>query len=597
VRRIADAARRLRYGIQDIGSLIGRAPRAVVRGARRFWSAMAVRTRQRLVLAVGGGVAAALVLFLAIPALPCAFPGGEACAPDDDAEQIVPADSLAYVHVTVDPEDDQYAAARRLAGDMPLLARQIIGPALSQLPGPEGGLTPFEERVTPWLGDEVAVALLPGPGPGEQVYLLEASDSDGATEYAESIAAGTAAPEEYEGVELRVDERGQAWAQLGGFLALGREDGVRRLIEVETGAEDASPLSDDETAERLRDELPTERFADAYVSRDGIGELVAGERAAFSWLEPFVGPRGSEGFGAALAADDGSLEISLRSSLDPGRSETAPSLFAALPQFNPGLIEELPADTLAYAGIGDPGQALGELISLAGAQAPSLAKGLAGLLSSVRRLGDVDVAKEVLPALGGEGAFAVQPGPGGQELQSPPFLEFLADGVDEQRARNGLARLQGPVASALDPGIGPQAPSFDRRQIEGVEAYGVRVSPALDLTYALVDGRLVIATQPAGVEQLVAGEGGLAGSERFEHASEGFPDQLSLLAYLDLAGLLTLAERAGLAEDPAYATFASEIRRLDTLGVAVEAGDDTLAMDLRLTLGEEREAPVEGAGD
>ncbi len=55
----------------------------------------------------------------------------------------------------------------------------------------------------------------------------------------------------------------------------------------------------------------------------------------------------------------------------------------------------------------------------------------------------------------------------------------------------------------------------------------------------------------------------------FDAATEDFDDEPSLLAYLDLAGLVELGEREGLAEDPAYALFATEIRRLLAAGLSV----------------------------
>ena len=60
-----------------------------------------------------------------------------------------------------------------------------------------------------------------------------------------------------------------------------------------------------------------------------------------------------------------------------------------------------------------------------------------------------------------------------------------------------------------------------------------------------------------------------------------------------------MGEQPGLAEDPLYATFAGEFRRLDALGLAV-TDDDVLATDARLLFGEpadEAQAPLPTAGD
>ncbi len=66
-----------------------------------------------------------------------------------------------------------------------------------------------------------------------------------------------------------------------------------------------------------------------------------------------------------------------------------------------------------------------------------------------------------------------------------------------------------------------------------------------------------------------------------------------MLGYLNLGALIALAERAGLAANPAYATFAPEIRRLEALGIAVQGTSHQLSTDARLVVAEEGDA---GAG-
>ena len=52
---------------------------------------------------------------VAVPALPCQAPGGDACPPADDAIHLVPEDALAYVHLNVDPGTEQYQEAAKVA--------------------------------------------------------------------------------------------------------------------------------------------------------------------------------------------------------------------------------------------------------------------------------------------------------------------------------------------------------------------------------------------------------------------------------------------------------------------------------------------------
>jgi hypothetical protein len=93
---------------------------------------------------------------------------------------------------------------------------------------------------------------------------------------------------------------------------------------------------------------------------------------------------------------------------------------------------------------------------------------------------------------------------------------------------------------------------------------------------------MVISTDPAGVAQVRSGEGGLAGSGAFEAATDSLPDEVSALVFLNLDEFLGLAEQAGLAEDPLYASLSDDLSRVGSLGLAVNAGDDQLKSELFL---------------
>jgi hypothetical protein len=132
--------------------------------------------------------------------------------------------------------------------------------------------------------------------------------------------------------------------------------------------------------------------------------------------------------------------------------------------------------------------------------------------------------------------------------------------------------------------------------VDGVTAHSVQVSPTVNLTYAIADTVLLIATDPAAVKQLAGEPPPLAEDPTFKEATDGLPSSVSLLAYLNLGGLITLGEQAGLAQDPAYETFAPEIRKLQALGLAVQESPTQLATDLRLLVGSEASAGASGGG-
>ena len=594
-RALASAGERLRGAggagssfLARTGRAIARVPRSIGQGVVGFWRGLSVSARRRLVAAPGIAVVLLLLFGVAVPNLPCRLPGGESCPPADDAEELVPADALAYVHTNLDPETEQYELAVDVADRVPIFSDQAAARALALLPRAAGRPTDFERDLVPWFAGEAAMAVIGATGRAERVELLEVSDAEGASEFATAIAGDGPESADYRGVELTVGRRGLASAQVDGFLAIGRADGVRSVIDTATGSDDAESLAEDETASEVRDELPDHRLVEAYLSADGIEELIERDRGALGTLTPLLAPGASRGAGAALAATEEGFELSVRSALDPERAETSPGFFTAFPAFVPALPERLASDSLGYFGIGEPASTVRALLTQATAEAPGIVAGFEDLVRDLRREGEVDIERGLLDSLGGEAAFALarRSGTAGPAL---PFLEFVAADVDEDAARRALASLQAPLIDAVG-GRDVQAPVFGQQQIGDVQARSLRISPTVELTYAIFDGLVAIATDPAGIEQLVEGDGALDTSELYERATEGFADEVSLLAFLDLDGLVELGEQLGLAEDPVYAPFAGEFRRLEALALAVTDDDELLSTDARLLLAEADEA-------
>jgi uncharacterized protein DUF3352 len=543
------------------------------------WRGLDVYLRRRLALAVAAVVAVVALAVFAVPALPCGFPGGGQCSPPDAAAGLVPADALAYVHVDVEGSSDQYRSAAAMADRVPNLSAQLTS-RLLRLPAASPSSAAFERSVRPWLGDEVALALLPAARAPQEVELLAAADESGARRYQSAIAGSRARTVTYRGVRVEIGRGRIASAILRGFLVIGTGRGTRSVIDAATGAKGAASLDSSAAAGSVRDELPDERVADAYLSPSGVAALAGRPASLLSSLAPFLAPGSTEGVAAALVAGGGGLELEVRSELDPHRAKAKPGFFAAFPSFDPTLASSLPAGTLAYVGIGRPADAIAALDRQARTEEPGLARALSRLLRQARRAGHVDVRRDLLPALGDEGALALEPGPSGAPTGSPYAL-YVGSGVDPAKARAALARLQTPIARRL--GSAPGAASFHARRIGGVVAQTLPVSPAIELSYAIVRNRLVIATAPAGIAAVVRG-GGLDASPRFAAATSGLAASPSVLGYFDLGGLLTLAERAGLAQDPAYATFAPELHRLEALGVSVAGSAGLLATDARLAV-------------
>ncbi len=95
-------------------------------------------------------------------------------------------------------------------------------------------------------------------------------------------------------------------------------------------------------------------------------------------------------------------------------------------------------------------------------------------------------------------------------------------------------------------------PRFEEQEIDGVAVRSVQASPTVNLSYAVFDGKLVISTDPAGVER-VLGDGGLAGFRAVRAGDNGLPDEVSALVFLNLDELFGQVTRTDLVEDPFFA--------------------------------------------
>jgi hypothetical protein len=548
--------------------------RDAVEKAAAAWMGLDLYVRRRIAFGVGVvAVVAAFGLF-AVPVLPCQFPGGDACPPPDNAASVVPADALAYVHIDTDSSSDQYQAATDLASRIPTLSAQIVDRLIGQLPAAAGSTAAFADEVRPWLGDEAALALLPARGPPQEIEILAVADRGKADAYQRRIAGPAPARVPYRGVQLVRGRGGIVSGFVGGFLVIGTRAGLEAAIDVQTSAAGTAALSDSSAAS-VRDALSSQRVADAYLSAAGASAVAGRTTGLLAPLAPFFAPGNTKGVAMGLVAEPNGLGLEIRSALDQERAAAKPGFFAAFPSFDPTLAAKLPAGTLAYLGFGRPGQAISALLRQASSQQPGLAQVALGLLSRARRVSHLPVSGDLLAALGNEGALAIEPAPPG----GVPYLLYLGSGIDVKNTRAALARLQVPLARSLAPGSG----GFQSTTVGGVQAQTLTVSPAVELSYAIVDRQLVVATNPAGIAAVA--HGGLSSAPAYGQATAGMGGSVSLLTYLDLGGLIALGERAGLASDPAYATFAPDFHQLQAFALSVTRTPQQLATDGRLVLG------------
>jgi hypothetical protein len=292
-------------------------------------------------------------------------------------------------------------------------------------------------------------------------------------------------------------------------------------------------------------------------------------------LDTFADFAATQGIAAALVAHGSGFELQLDSALGPVKAKTHPSFVQAFPDFHPSLASEFSPDTLLYLEIANPADTVRALLRQAAATAPGLVASAKRFESDVRGRG-VDIEKDLLPALGDEAAAGLVAGPNG------PYLTLAFKNVDEQRARSRMAQLQAPLAAALSPARTGQAPSFGSHKLGDTVVNSVRLSPALDVAYAIFDNKLVISTNPTGVRQAVEGDGNLSGSDSYEAATGGASGRTSALVFLSLEGLVKRAVPLGLGQ--ALGGFSADIAKLKALGLSVKSSEDSLKTTIFLNI-------------
>ena len=197
-----------------------------------------------------------------------------------------------------------------------------------------------------------------------------------------------------------------------------------------------------------------------------------------------------------------------RAALDPRshpRVQAHPGFFSAFPAFEPTLAGSLPAGLARLPRGRRPGQDDRSRSCEARARPrPGCAAVLGELVGGLRGSADVDLARDLLPSLGSEAAIALAPVPGHGSRAARAHLHRLRGRrVPRRQGARGSRRARWRRRSTLAAGA-----AFSEAPIGDVTAYSLRVSPTVELTYALVDSTLVVATDPAGIRAVAADEPG-----------------------------------------------------------------------------------------
>jgi hypothetical protein len=573
--RLHTRLRAIGYWLREKTQIVWRWLKQAGNALSYWWSKRSRGTRMRIFAVAGIVVLYLIIKFLPVPGVPCEISAAKECAPSNDTIAYVPRDAVIYAHVTVNGDSHQSDLAGDLNDELPNITA-LLQSDTSALAIPSGRPIDLSHEVLPWAKDDLALIGVPGPKrTTPEAYVVGVGDDGKANQFLAALSPGGTAKQAKVGdATLSVYATGLATAHSGDQVLFGSVAAVRAALAAKSGHAPGLEGSDQDAA---RAALPDVRLAEVYLSQAGIRRFLVGRQGSATQLDTFVDYGASTGMAASARARDDGVEINVVSDLDPKLEQRSPTVFASLPRFEPALADEAGSRALGYIGVGDLGPALNKALATAGSGAQGLAGSLRALAQSLQQQAGVDPLKDLLPALGGQAALVAEP------TDSTPYASLIVDGVDEEKANDALASLQAPLVRSLATG-GPQVPTFQTKEVDGVAVHSVQVSPSVDLSYAVFDGKLVISTQPEGIAQVRSSGDSLAGTGAYEAATDHLPNDVSALVFLNLNEVLGLAQQAGLAEDPLYASLSEDISHVQSLGLAVRGSDEELRSELFLAI-------------
>jgi hypothetical protein len=531
---------------------------------------LAARRRLRALIGAAGALFAGLVIAIA--------GGSGASPPAAGAASLVPADALAYVHLSTDAGRPAVKQALSVAARLPDFAR-LSGGFLSRLVAIAGGSgsASFAGEIRPWLGKEAALAFLDTPtATAGSLIVLDVANRGRAQAFVAQSGAVSAG--EDRGVPLLRYASGTELAFVRHYLVLGQDASVRASIDVTSGI--ARSLAGDGAYQRAASGEPADRVLDAYASAAGVRRLMAPSRGAVGAVAALLNQPALAGVSAALSPAAAGARIWVHSVLDP----TLARLSAPRPApFVPTLQSTIPAGSamlLDLTGLDkDAPRVLGaaSAAGVAGQIAPLLAR-----LGAALRAEGVDV-QGILSIFNGETAVAVVPATASSR---PPSLVIVARTADEARTSQQLASLEVPLEQLFPaPTAGPgQAPMFNDRQVAGITAHQLSLTPGLQLDYAVFNGLVVISTSLDGIAAVAGHQHAIAQEQGFREAVGSRPQRVSSLLFLDFSQLLSLGEQTGITRSARFLALQPDLQKIRTVGLSSTSGEDDSTAELFLQI-------------
>lgn len=481
-------------------------------------------------------------------------------AGSSDLAKLAPSGSVFYGEVTLRPEGERKQATSAYFGR--ILDSENVGEEVAKLLdralSESDRKLSYTKDIEPWLGDDMAGFLSSVTPEPQGALVLQTTDSDAAEKTIDKLLGADAKKRTHEDVEYQ-EADDVAAGIVDGSVVIGTEDGVKDAIEASAGRS----LDEDEDYQKALEGLEEERLAHFYVDGrkllDGIPSaakgLSGGERETLRRLGETTGA-------ASLTMTEDAASFDFRGSIERLRS-----LGFLGPEADTNAsptLKELPAGALvAYAfpdlggfieaGLDDPGRL--------GVTEEEIAAARTGLKSVTGQ--DLD---ELVTNLGDARFFVL-----GNDEATLDFGAVLESPSPEKQ----MTALR-TAARKLPPSSG-----VSTRPVRGGLRFTSAELPAPITVTTDEDGLVVSFRTPPG--DVASPTDTLDDHAEFQKGVGQLGEDYRPTAFVDIAGLLALAESFGASEDGDYKQAK---RYLDELG-SITFGDRTDGEDSvqRVTIG------------
>jgi hypothetical protein len=424
-----------------------------------------------------------VVVVLAAVLAACGNSGGKS----DQAKKaaaLVPSTALAYIDVAVNPSDSQKSDIDGILGKFPKASKKnfdglkddLLTKAVQNL-----GLN-YQQDVKPWLGDELAVAVMPNTPNPSPVGLIKSKDDVRATAALEKAA--------------KSPDFDATYKLINGYAVVVQKKDAGLLDTVARQAGDKSgSLGSQDKFTKVVDKLSSDRLVTAWADGHSLLALAKAQLKSQAG-KARVDLSGLPDIGAAAAdlhAVDSGAVIS-------GLVETPGSTGGG----EMTITNNLPSDTLGAVSLWNLG---GAFDSVLGAVLKSNPLASTDLQKAQQTIG-LDIRQDILSWMHGEAVIAAGPPTTGPT----PDFALLVHATDPAKAQAAI----GKIASLLEQRGGIK---LDQKPASGGGTMYIFPAPlrtGIQPAMALVNDKFILASSTDYLTRLSKANGGFDGSKSFK---------------------------------------------------------------------------------